>query len=57
MEEVRKRFGLLGDFQVSLITMLMEMLGTMLFVLVGLLVAVYSYQETPLSGKTCCIAS
>lgn len=50
MDEIRKRFNQVQDMGVSVKAMLMEMIGTGLFVLIGLLVAVYSVQEAPLSG-------
>jgi hypothetical protein len=50
MEEIRKRFRQVQDMGVSVRDMVMEMIGICLFVLIGLLVAVYSKQDTPLSG-------
>lgn len=50
MEEIRKRFSQLKDMGISFKAVVMEMIGTGLFVLIGLLVAVYSNQETPMSG-------
>lgn len=49
MEEIRKRFSQLKDMGISFKAVVMEMIGTGLFVLIGLLVAVYSNQETPMS--------
>jgi hypothetical protein len=48
--EIGMRFRQVHDTGVSVRDMLMEMIGTCLFVLVGMLVAVYPKQETPLSG-------
>ena len=51
MDEIRKRFSQVGNLSISVKSMIMEMIGTGLFVLIGLLVAVYSVSgEDPLSG-------
>jgi hypothetical protein len=52
MDELRKRFDQVQDMGVSVRDMLMEMIGTCLFVLVGLLVAIYSAQSVHLSGMS-----
>lgn len=57
MDEIKKRFEQVVDMGVSVRDMVMELLGTALFVLVGLLAVVYSNQDTPLSGKTLQILS
>ena len=53
MDEIRKRFNQVQDMGISVKSMIMEMIGTGLFVLIGLLVAVYSVSgEDPVSGAT-----
>jgi hypothetical protein len=49
MDDITQRFKNL-DHSVSAKAAVMELFGTGLFVLIGLLVAVYSHQDTPLSG-------